>query len=64
MWVQTSPRDICVHTGNRRVAVFIADRLITALDALDVIELAEEMDFTSPYFHRQRVLGVVIIACV
>ncbi len=42
------------YTDKRGVSADIADRLITVLDALDVIEQAEEMDITGLYFHRLK----------
>ena len=46
----TDPR----YTDRRGIRTEIADRLIVILDALDVIERAEEMDIAGLYFHRLK----------
>jgi proteic killer suppression protein len=46
----TDPR----YTDRRGISTEIADRLIVILDALDVIERAEEMDIAGLYFHRLK----------
>jgi proteic killer suppression protein len=42
------------YTDRRGISTEIADRLIVILDALDVIERAEEMDIAGLYFHRLK----------
>ena len=42
------------YTDTRGVSADIANRLIVILDALDAIELAEEMDIAGLYFHKLK----------
>ncbi len=39
------------YTDKRGIRAEIADRLIVILDALDTIEIAEEIDISGLYFH-------------
>ena len=42
------------YTDARGISADIANRLIVILDALDAIELAEEMDIAGLYFHKLK----------
>jgi proteic killer suppression protein len=42
------------YTNKRGINMAIATRLIVILDALDVIEKAEEMDISGLYFHALK----------
>lgn len=42
------------YTDKRGISPEIAHRLIVILDALDVIEKAEEMDISGLYFHKLK----------
>ncbi|MFT5396946.1 MAG: proteic killer suppression protein [Gammaproteobacteria bacterium] len=42
------------YTDKRGINTAISDRLIVILDALDIIENAEEMDITGLYFHKLK----------
>ena len=46
----TDPR----YTDRRGINAEIAERLVVILDALDVIDRAEEMDIAGLYFHRLK----------
>jgi proteic killer suppression protein len=41
-------------TDKRGISAEIAERLIVILDALDVVERADEMDIAGLYFHRLK----------
>lgn len=42
------------YTDARGINAGIKPRLIVILDALDIIEIAEEMDISGLYFHRLK----------
>lgn len=42
------------YTDKRGISAEISDRLIVILDALDIIENADEMDITGLYFHKLK----------